>query len=106
MVDAMQLLPNPIAHRFALRVQSDVDGVASNVGRMPSHIGLIGDHAATDMFLVATPSHTDISGTFGRHDHTSTLSFVADPALLGPAGTLRERVAAEFDAWGVRAEFL
>ena len=106
MVDAMQLLPNPIAHRFALRVQSDVDGVASNVGRMPSHIGMIGDHAATDMFLVATPSHTDISGTFGRHGHTSTLSFVADPALLGPAGTLRERVAAEFDAWGVRAEFL
>lgn len=106
MVDAMQLLPNSIAHRFALRVQSDVDGVASNVGPMPRHIGVIGDHVATDMFLVATPSHTDISGTFGRQGDTSTLSFVADPALLGPAGTLRERVAAEFDAWGVRAEFL
>ncbi len=106
MVDAMQLLPSSIAHRFALRVQSDVDGVASNVGPMPRHIGVIGDHVATDMFLVATPSRTDISGTFGRHGDTSTLSFVADPALLGPAGTLRERVAAEFDAWGVRAEFL
>ena len=106
MVDAMHLLPNPIAHRVALRVQSDVDGVASNVGPMPPHIGVIGEHVATDMFLVATPSRTDITGTFGRHDGTSTLSFVADPALLGPAGTLRERVAAEFDAWGVRADFL
>jgi hypothetical protein len=106
MVDAMQLLPSSVAHRVALRVQSDVDGVASNVGPMPRHIGVIGDHVATDMFLVATPSHTDISGTFGRHGDTSTLSFVADPALLGPAGTLRERVAAEFDAWGVPAEFL
>ena len=106
MVDAMHLLPNPIAHRVGLRVQSDVDGVASNVGPMPRHIGVIGEHAATDMFLVATPSRTDIAGTFGRHDETSTLSFVADPALLGPAGTLRERVAAEFDAWGVRADLL
>jgi len=106
MVDAMQLLPNPIAHRVALRVQSNVDGVASNVGPMPPHIGMIGEHVATDMFLVATPSRTDITGTFGRHGDTSTLSFVADPALLGPAGTLRERVADEFAAWGVRADFL
>jgi hypothetical protein len=106
MVDAMQLLPNPIAHRVALRVQSDVDGVASSVGLMPPYIGIIGEHVATDMFLVATPSRTDIAGTFGRRDQMTTLSFVADPALLGPAGTLRERVAAEFDAWGVRADFL
>jgi hypothetical protein len=105
-VDAMHLLPNAITHRIANRVQASVDGVASNVGPIPEHIGRIGSYEAKDMYLVATPSRTDITGTFGRHGETSTLCFVADPALLGPAGTLRERVAAEFAAWGVTGEFL
>jgi hypothetical protein len=104
-IDAMHLLPNSITHRIAARVQASVDGVASNVGPIPEHIGRIGEHMASDMFLIATPSRTDVTGTFGRNGETSTLAFVADPALIGPAGSLRDRVAAEFAAWGITAEF-
>ena len=103
-VDAMHLLPNAITHRLATRVQANVDGVASNVGPLPEYVGRIGSHLATDNFLVATPMRTDLTACFGRQGETSTLSFVADPARLGPAGTLDERVAAEFGAWGISAE--
>jgi hypothetical protein len=106
LIDAMHLLPNAITHRIAIRVQADVDGVASNVGPLAEYLGVIGPHVARDIFVVATPMRTDITGTFGRHGETSALSFVADPARLGPAGTLRERVATELRAWGLTAEFL
>jgi hypothetical protein len=105
-VDAMHLLPNAITHRLATKVQSNVDGVASNVGPLPEQVGRLGTHTAADLYLVATPMRTDLTACFGRQGETSTLSFVADPARLGPAGTLSERVAAELDAWGISALIL
>jgi hypothetical protein len=103
-VDAMDLLPKPLTHRLAALVQSDYDGVASNIGPVPEHTGILGPYMASDMFLVATPMRTDLTGVFGHHDGRATISFVADPARLGPAGTLRERVDAELRAWGLEGE--
>lgn len=102
-VDAMNLLPNPFTHRIAKLVQADVDGVASNVGPIPDFVANVGSHTAEDMYLLAAPMRTDLTGCFGRNGEISTLSFVSDPARLGPGGNLHDRVAEELDAWGVPA---
>lgn len=102
-VDAMNLLPNPLTHRIAKLVQADVDGVASNVGPIPDFVANVGNYIADEMYLLAAPMRTDLTGCFGRNGEYSTLSFVADPARLGPGGNLHDRVAEELDAWGVQA---
>lgn len=103
LVDAMQLLPAGITHRIAMRVQGDVDGVASNVGPIPREAGMIAGHTADETYLLAAPTRTDLTGCFGRLGRISTLSFMADPARLGPGGDLRRRVREELEAWGVSA---
>ncbi len=104
LVDAMKLLPAGMTHRIAMRVQGDVDGVASNVGPIPREAGMIAQHAADETYLLAAPTRTDVTGCFGRLGDKSTLSFMADPARLGPGGDLRQRVRDELEAWGVSAE--
>lgn len=105
MVDAMNLLPNSITHRIATRVQTGFDGVASNVGPMHHQpAAVVMDHVPTEMYLLAAPMRTDITGTFGFFDGTLTMSFMADPARLGPGGTLADRVAEELENWGVTGD--
>jgi diacylglycerol O-acyltransferase / wax synthase len=104
LVDAMKLLPAVITHRIGMRVQGDVDGVASNVGPIPREAGMIEGHDASETYLLAAPTRTDMTGCFGRLGSISTLSFMADPARLGPGGDLRTRVNEELETWGVAAE--
>jgi hypothetical protein len=105
MVDAMSLMPNAITHRIAARVQTGFDGVASNVGEM--HIqekAGIADHTPTEMYMLAAPMRTDISGVFAFYDGTLTLSFMADPSKLGPGGAFADRVATELERWDVTGD--
>lgn len=105
MVDAMSLMPNAITHRIAARVQTGFDGVASNVGEM--HIQQkagIADHTPTEMYMLAAPMRTDISGVFAFYDGTLTLSFMADPSKLGPGGAFADRVATELERWDVTGD--
>jgi diacylglycerol O-acyltransferase / wax synthase len=103
-VDAMQLLPSSITHRLAARVQADVDGVASNVGSFPAHVAQLGSYIAREVYPLASPMRTDVTVCLGRDRTHATLGVVADPARLGPSGTLREQVADELSAWGVEAD--
>ncbi|MFT4048247.1 MAG: hypothetical protein QM648_00225 [Solirubrobacterales bacterium] len=102
MVDAMNLLPNSITHRIAARVQTGYDGVASNIGPM-HHQDVAGvlHHKTNEMYLLAAPMRTDITGAFGFWDGKLTLSFMADPARLGPGGSLADRVTEELERWEV-----
>jgi hypothetical protein len=104
-VDAMNLLPNAITHRIATRVQAAVDGVASNVGPMHHQpFAGVGPHRPTEMYLLAAPMRTDVTGCFGHYDGKLTLTFMADPARLGPGGTLDDRVARELERWEVTGD--
>jgi hypothetical protein len=105
MVDAMNLLPNALTHRITTRVQAGFDGVASNIGpivHMPK-CG-IAHHQPKEMYLLAAPMRTDITGTFGFWDGVLTLSFMADPARLGPGGALADRIADELQRWEVTGD--
>ncbi|MBJ7355441.1 MAG: hypothetical protein JHC98_11510 [Thermoleophilaceae bacterium] len=105
MVDAMNLMPNAITHRIAARVQTGFDGVASNVGEMfHQNKAGIANHVPHEMYLLAAPMRTDITGTFGFFEGRLTLSFMADPAKLGPGGALSDRVAAELERWEVTGD--
>jgi hypothetical protein len=53
--------------------------------------------------LLAAPMLTDLTVCLGRVGSVATLGVVADPARLGPAGSLRERVTEELTAWGLPA---
>jgi diacylglycerol O-acyltransferase len=100
----MQLLPDAITHRVASRVQAHADGVVSNVGNIPAHVAQLGPYTAQEVFLLAGPMRTDITVCMGRDRSDATLGVVADPARLGPVGSLRDRVAEELAAWGVDAD--
>jgi hypothetical protein len=104
-VDAMSLMPNAITHRIAARVQTGFDGVASNVGEMfiQEKAG-IAEHTPTEMYMLAAPMRTDISGVFAFYDGTLTLSFMADPSKLGPGGAFADRVATELERWDVTGD--
>lgn len=105
MVDAMSLLPNAITHRIAARAQTGFDGVASNVGPM-HHQAAAGvlHHQTTEMYLLAAPMRTDITGTFGHANGKLTMSFMADPSRLGPGGMFADRVAEELERWEVNSD--
>jgi hypothetical protein len=103
-VDAMQLLPNAITHRLASRVQGHADGVASNVGPIPAHVADLGPYTAREVFLLAGPMLTDLTVCLGRDRDEVALGVMADPARLGPAGGLRERVAEELAGWELGAD--
>lgn len=100
-IDAMQVLPSAITHRVAARVQGHVDGVASNVGPIPDPVARLGPHTASEVFLLAGPMLTDLAVCLGRDRDRVALGVVADPARLGPAGELRERLAEELSGWGL-----
>jgi hypothetical protein len=103
-IDVMALLPSTITHRLASRVQGNVDGVASNVGPIPAHVAGLGRHTAHEVFLLAGPMLTDLTVCLGRDGGQIALGVVADPARLGPAGGLRERLAEELEGWGLNAD--
>lgn len=103
-VDAMQLLPSAVTHRLASRVQGHADGVASNVGPIPAHVADLGPYSAREVFLLAGPMLTDLTVCLGRDREQVALGVVADPARLGPAGGLRERVAEELAGWELGAD--
>lgn len=98
-IDAMQLLPRAITHRLASRVQGHADGVASNVGPIPAHVAQLGPYTAREVSLLAGPMLTDLTVCLGRDRDELALGVVADPARLGPAGGLRERLAEELAGW-------
>lgn len=105
LIDAMHLLPNAITYRVASQVQGHADGVASNIGPIPASVTQLGPHTAREVFLLASPMLTDLTACLGRDRTRTTLGVVADPARLGPAGSLRERVAEELSGWGLEADF-
>ncbi len=98
-IDVMALLPSALTYRLASRVQANVDGVASNVGPIPAHVAQLGRHTAEEVFLLAGPMLTDLTVCLGRDRGQIALGVVADPARLGPAGGLRDRLAEELDGW-------
>jgi diacylglycerol O-acyltransferase / wax synthase len=102
-VDVMALLPSAITHRVASRVQANVDGVASNVGPIPPHVAQLGRHTAREVFLLAGPMLTDLTVCLGSDRAEMAVGVVADPARLGPAGGLRDRLAEELAGWGLAA---
>lgn len=102
MVDALRLLPVRISHRLAVWGQC-AEGVASNIGAIPTNVGQIDGHRASRVYLLGSPMMTDLTVCLRHVGDELTLGFVADAGRLGPGGTLPERVAAELDAWGVPA---
>jgi hypothetical protein len=102
-IDAARLLPDAVAARVMFGVHARNDGAASNVGPLPSGILRIGEHVATDAFLMAFPLGSDLAIGFGRQDGSVTLGAVADPSRLGAGPPLRERIAEELRAWGIPA---
>lgn len=102
-VDAMQLLPDAITHRVAVRAQG-ADGVASNIGPIPRQVGQLGRHEAREMYLLGGPMLTDVTACLGRCGDALTLGVVADASRIGPGGTLHRRVVSELAAWGVAGE--
>lgn len=101
-VDAFRLLPSVLSHRLAVLGQT-ADGVASNIGAIPRHVGRLGAHQATHVYLLGGPMMTDLTACLGRVGDDLTIGCVADAGRLGPGGTLPERVAAELDAWDLPA---
>jgi diacylglycerol O-acyltransferase len=102
-VDAARLLPDAVAARVMFGVHARYDGAASNVGHLPPGMLRIGEHVATDAFLMAFPMGSDLAVGFGRHGDTVALGAVADPSRLGSGPPLRERITQELRAWGVPA---
>jgi hypothetical protein len=102
-VDAARLLPDAVTARVMFGVHARYDGAASNVGPLPPGMLRIGEHVATDAFLMAFPMGSDLAMGFGRHDDTVALGAVADPSRLGAGPPLRERITQELRAWGIPA---
>jgi hypothetical protein len=102
-VDAARLLPDAVAARVMFGVHARYDGAASNVGQLPPGMLRIGEHVATDAFLMAFPMGSDLAVGFGRHGDTIAVGAVADPSRLGAGPPLRERITQELRAWGIPA---
>jgi diacylglycerol O-acyltransferase / wax synthase len=77
--------------------------VASNVGPIPPHVAQLGRHTAREVFLLAGPMLTDLTVCLGSDRTEMAVGVVADPARLGPAGGLRDRLAEELAGWGLAA---
>ena len=103
-VDAMKLLPDRVSLAAALAVHGSYDAAASNVGTLPPGIWQLGRHTATDVALLAFPLGSDLSVAMARGDGSVQLSVVAQPSRLGGGPALRDRLAAELDAWSLPAE--
>jgi hypothetical protein len=102
-VDALKLLPDAVAARVMFGVHARYDGAVSNVGALPPGIRRIGEHVASDAFLMAFPLGSDLALAFGRQDGDVTLGAVADPSRLGGGPQLQERLAEELAAWDLPA---
>ncbi|HWE10951.1 MAG TPA: hypothetical protein VG325_16500 [Solirubrobacteraceae bacterium] len=102
-VDAMRLLPDAITSRVLFGVHARYDGAVSNVGPLPPGIMRIGDHVATDAFLMAFPLGSDLAVGFATHGMSLALGAVADPSRLGAGPPLRERITRELGHWGIAA---
>jgi diacylglycerol O-acyltransferase / wax synthase len=102
-IDAARLLPDALTARIMFGVHSRYDGAASNVGPLPPGMLRIGEHVATDAFLMAFPLGSDLAIGFGRHEDAIALGAVADPSRLGAGPPLRERIAHELSEWDVPA---
>jgi hypothetical protein len=102
-IDAARLLPDGVTARIMFGVHGRFDGAASNVGQLPPGMLRIGEHAATDAFLMAFPLGSDLAVGFSRHGDTVAAGAVADPSRLGSGPPLRERIVQELHAWGVPA---
>ncbi|MGA9856741.1 MAG: hypothetical protein WBQ18_02700 [Solirubrobacteraceae bacterium] len=100
-VDAMRLLPDAVSSRVMFGVHAHYDGAVSNVGPLPPGIMRIGEHVATDAFLMAFPLGSDLAIGFATHDDVLAIGAVADPSRLGAGPPLRERIAAELERWGI-----
>jgi diacylglycerol O-acyltransferase len=98
-VDALKLLPDAVTARVMFGVHAGYDGAVSNVGALPPGIRRIGEHVASDAFLMAFPLGSDLALAFGRQDGDVTLGAVADPSRLGGGPPLQERLAEELAAW-------
>lgn len=103
-VDAMRLLPDAVTSRVLFGVHAHYDGAVSNVGPLPPGIMRIGDHVATDAFLMAFPLGSDLAIGFATHGSALALGAVADPSRLGAGPPVRERIANELARWGIAAQ--
>ena len=103
MVDAMRLLPDALTTRVVMRVHARFDGAVSGVGQVPAGMFQLGPHVADDVYLAAFPMGSDISLTTAEADGQLTIALLADPSRLGAGPSLRERLAAELERWGVEA---
>ena len=102
-VDAMRLLPDTITSRVMFSVHAHYDGAVSNVGPLPRGIMRIGQHVATDAFLMAFPLGSDLAIGFATHGSSVAIGAVADPSRLGAGPPLRERIGHELGQWGITA---
>jgi diacylglycerol O-acyltransferase / wax synthase len=102
-VDAMRLLPDAAASRVLFGVHAHYDGGASNVGPLPPGMLRIGEHVASDAFLMAFPLGSDLVIAFAGSGDAVALGAVADPSRMGAGPPLRERLTEELRAWGVPA---
>jgi hypothetical protein len=84
-------------------VHAHYDGAVSNVGPLPPGMMRIGEHVATDAFLMAFPLGSDLAIGFATHGDAIALGAVADPSRLGAGPPLRERIARELERWGMSA---
>ena len=102
-IDAMRLLPDALTSRVMFGVHAHYDGAVSNVGPLPPGMLRMGEHTASDAFMMAYPLGSDAAFGFATHGGAVALGAVADPSRLGAGPPLRERIVAELDRWEVSA---
>jgi hypothetical protein len=99
--DVMRLLPEPLTFRAAARAALRFDGCASNVGRVPAGMSLLGPHEADDMAMLGFPIGNEALACLIRYRDQVGVSVVTDPLRLGPAANLRAWLSEELSAWGL-----
>jgi hypothetical protein len=100
-VDAMRLLPDSLTTRAVVRVHSQFDGAASNLGIQHPNASVIGDHRAYESYMVAFPLGSDLVMTMTSVGDELAIGVVADPSRLGAGAPLRARLYEELTAWGL-----